>query len=218
MIAMKIEFKWYRARMLWNTNALGYCCKYFDGANYRLWASRGQGLYSSQLLGQCLACSWRSINACWMNSTVGTELRAQTQWFSLPACREGRGRLIRRLQLGAEFKPSTSCNPQVWRINQWGKSFTLILQLSSSSIFSSFKSRWTTPFWNEKTGRELNGSSWDERKWERGRKEESEQREIFDRLKKCVSAGGLRPHPSGPLSLSWSSLPATSTAPATGEH
>lgn len=42
--------------------------------------------------------------------------------------------------------PPTSYNPQVWHIHQRGKSFTLILQLSSSSIFSSFKSRWTTPF------------------------------------------------------------------------
>lgn len=42
---------------------------------------------------------------------------------------------------------------------------TLMLQLSSSRMFSSFKSRWTTPFWKEKTQRGLSGyggGDWEE--------------------------------------------------------
>ena len=125
---------------------------------------KGRDSILSQFLGQCLAWSWRSIKAHCMNST---KLRAQASWCSPPG---QPGKEVAVLFVGCSLKqhlttispPPTSYNPQVWHIHQRGKSFTLILQLSSSSIFSSFKSRWTTPFWNEKTCRELNGSSWDE--------------------------------------------------------
>lgn len=43
-------------------------------------------------------------------------------------------------------QPPSGCDAQALRIRQRGQSFTLMLQLSSSSMFSSFKSRWTTPF------------------------------------------------------------------------
>lgn len=86
------------------------------------------------------------INKCLLDFAVSAELRAGAQGLSPPTCLEGSGCLICRRQVGAAFKPPASCSPQVQHINQQGKGFTLILQLSSSSIFSSFRSRWTTPF------------------------------------------------------------------------
>lgn len=162
---------------------------------------KGRDGILSQLLGQCLAWSWRPINAHCMNST---ELRAQASWCSPP---HQPGKEVAVLFVGCSLEQCLTTTPlPLDRLQSPGlahPSARQVLYLNITVVIEQYIFQLQVPVdhtilkWED-----MERTEWEQLGWRRnvGSGEEGEGRwakgKISDRLK-CTSAGGLRPHPSG---------------------